>query len=396
MIVIAGRSAWEWWRTPPVVREIELDMEDVRSRLGKEIPSVVLHERKNASESARLVVGRLLGELKGVSLPVDVVVPQGHYDGRTRLLNPRRSLMADCPKHLVDRGGGLHVASVELAVIQMAAHESLVGVIEAMCEACGLYALCPQTGRNLVALELMRSFAAANDLTPQSGVAAYTDEWGRRIPHYLRDGEELAWTPCVDRHGSWTSIWKRSPLTQPERIVCAIADVPGLEGRRRAARAARYVCGGSGSPLETKVVMLICLPPMLGGEHLPFPELNKRIAFSEGARRLAGMRCCVADMLWPKQRVVVEVNGLSFHADRDGFIEHSGRRAALEADGYRVIDINYTQAAHLEQWDLLAITLAKALGRRPQARTARFLHNRDELHSQLFHHADKPEGALLF
>ena len=66
MIVIAGRSAWEWWRTPPVVREIELDMEDVRSRLGKEVPSVVLHERKNASEAARLVVSTQQGSTSSI------------------------------------------------------------------------------------------------------------------------------------------------------------------------------------------------------------------------------------------------------------------------------------------------------------------------------------------
>lgn len=396
MVVVAGQSAWEWWQTPPVVREIELDIEDIRLKLGNKIPPVLLRERKNASEAARLVGGRMLGELKGVSMPVDVMVPRGHYDGRTCLLNPSRRSIERLSKHLVNIGGGLGVASVELAMIQMAARESLPLVIEAMYEACGLYTLLPQTGRNHVAIESLKLFAIANNFTPQRGAAAYTDERGRRISCFSHDGSKVAWTPCVDRNGTWTSMWKRPPLTQPDLIACVITDVHGLEGRRRADRAVRYVRGGSGSPLETKVIMLICLPPMLGGEHLPFPELNRRIAFSEAARKLAGMRYCVADMLWPKQRVVVEVNGFSFHADRDGFIEHSGRRAALEADGYRVIDINYEQVAHLEQWDSMVATITEALDRRHQVRTARFLHHRDELHRQLFPHVDGKKESFPF
>lgn len=396
MIVVAGQSAWEWWQTPPVVRGIELDMEDIRAKAGGKIPPVLLRERKNASEAARLVSGRLLGELKGVSLPVDLMVPCGHYDGRTHLLNPSRRSTESLSKHLVNIGGGLGVASVELATIQMAAHEPLPLVIEAMYEACGLYTLLPQTDRNLVAIESLRLFAAANSLTPRRGVAAYTDEWGRRIPCFSQGEDKVVWTPCVDRNGSWTSIWKRPPLTSPGLIACTIADVYGLQGRRCAGRAVRYVRGGSGSPLETKVIMLICLPPMLGGEHLPFPELNRRVVFSEAASKLAGMSYCVADMLWPKQHVIAEVDGFSFHADRDGFFEHSGRRAALEADGYRVIDINYEQVVHLEQWDSMITMLAGALGRRPQARSTRFLQHRDELHDQLFSRLDSERWSSRF
>jgi very-short-patch-repair endonuclease len=49
------------------------------------------------------------------------------------------------------------------------------------------------------------------------------------------------------------------------------------------------------------------------------------------------------DAVWPRQRLVVEVDGRTFHASRDAFERDRARDAELQAHGYRVIRVTWRQ-----------------------------------------------------
>lgn len=130
--------------------------------------------------------------------------------------------------------------------------------------------------------------------------------------------------------------------------------------------------------------MLLCLPPRYGGEHLETPYLNRRINYSPLARCMTDGESCVADLVWPDRKVIIEANGFKFHADRMGFLEMTGRTSALESMGYTVVDITYGQMADLTQFDVKLDRIASALGLNLRKRTREFLEKRNELHAALF------------
>jgi len=51
----------------------------------------------------------------------------------------------------------------------------------------------------------------------------------------------------------------------------------------------------------------------------------------------------VVDVLWPKQRLVVEVDGYAYHANRAAFERDRRRDQRLIAAGYRVIRVTWLQ-----------------------------------------------------
>jgi very-short-patch-repair endonuclease len=49
------------------------------------------------------------------------------------------------------------------------------------------------------------------------------------------------------------------------------------------------------------------------------------------------------DLLWPDQRLIVEVDGFAYHAGRRAFERDRARDARLTASGYRVLRVTYRQ-----------------------------------------------------
>jgi very-short-patch-repair endonuclease len=86
---------------------------------------------------------------------------------------------------------------------------------------------------------------------------------------------------------------------------------------------------------------------LLRRARLPFPRTNVR---------LAGYQ---ADFLWPKQRLIVEVDGFQFHGHRYAFERDRKRDAAHVLAGYRVIRITWRQLT--EEPMAVAVTIARAL-----------------------------------
>lgn len=393
-MIIIGQSALDWWRTPPGIKSAPLTpgMMLNYSTSVYDNHRRVMHQRKNACGPARLIGNRLFSDLKGVQLPVQVLVPHDASEPRNSMVRAHRMYRPIPEELLIDLGEGLQVVRPEVAAIQVACARGFYRVIELMFELTGLFCLFHPTIRAKIAAKELFIDSQENEERAEqaySAATAYYDTFGEKVA-YRNDAVDVSrdsqsWTPCIGRSGEYSGMYKRPPLVSCESLQQVLSELGRLHGIGVARRAAQFVHPGSGSPLETKMCMIACLPPRYGGESLPSPELNRRIAFDPQAANLAHMKSCVGDLVWSDKKVVLEVNGYEFHADRSGFKIESGREGALESMGYTVVDITCEQMSNEFMLDLKLERLSSALGAALQKRSERFLKERRDLLAALFH-----------
>ena len=80
---------------------------------------------------------------------------------------------------------------------------------------------------------------------------------------------------------------------------------------------------------------------------LPSPRTNARVDRYE------------VDVLWPAERVIVEVDGFAFHGSRSRFEEDRTRDARLVSRGYRVVRVTWRQIS--EQPEAVLVHVAGVL-----------------------------------
>lgn len=237
--------------------------------------------RSNAREADRLVHARLLGDLKGVSLPVHVMVDDASSMHASDLVFPHKY-----PKGLPygseeDLGNGLSVLLPEYAVSVPCCRMTAVQIAKMMFEACGIFSLLPLTGRlGLAIKDMLDQGMLVRDSSRPNGVYGYSDEYGRPIlPCGLDDGSVM-WSPSFDTSGRLTNLWKRPPITSVERLELAIDKLDGTISLEEVRRALKVVFNGAASPEEVYAVMLLCSGAWFGGESFGSPDLNRRISFT--------------------------------------------------------------------------------------------------------------------
>lgn len=183
-------------------------------------------------------------------------------------------------------------------------------------------------------------------------------------PTYGSARSSSRWTTCVHT--------RKPPRSSPAR------------GTARALCAAQQAMEGSGSPLESKAAIMLFTERSIGGEQLTDVKLNHTIALTEKAQALAHQKTCVADALDSQHELVFEANGETYHADRHGFTEQSGRRAALETIGYTVMDITNDMINDLERFDAFLTSIEMQTGIHLRDKSVAFLGRREKLHGELF------------
>jgi len=92
---------------------------------------------------------------------------------------------------------------------------------------------------------------------------------------------------------------------------------------------------------------------LIRAARLPEPGTNARIGGWE------------VDLLWPKQRLIVESDGYAFHSSRGSFERDRRKDAELTAQGYRVIRVTWRQLT--DEPEAVIAVLATALSRLPSA-----------------------------
>ena len=383
--VICDLSAWAYWSTPPIVRDTDIPLSVATSLEGLGMPPRMFSLRRDSSEPEARIRGRLLGDLKGIPLPISVLVGPDAGRRRTRTVAPRKMRIDLSDDDLVDLGAGLYVTSPEATLRHLARRLELGALLMRMYEACGLYAICPGTARaRYVVRELVSGGLLDRDVVRSwEHFPAYSEPSGSRVAY----ADDAPWAPCFKRNGSITDLWKRPPLTRGEALLESIERVAapkGVRGLALARRAAEQVLDGSGSPLESRCAILMFTARELGGEDWPRPHLNRIIELDESGRNLSGQRSCVADALLPSLNAIIEVNGEEYHADEWGFAERSGRLHALEGMGYTVFEVIDDHLRDLDKLDDMMGACAMKLGLPFRPRLSDFVVERDALHRQIF------------
>lgn len=174
---------------------------------------------------------------------------------------------------------------------------------------------------------------------------------------------------------------KREPLATAKALERFIEKTCGLRGEKKARRALRFVRDGSASPMETNLVMALCLPRMLGGYGIELPELNPRIAARSGGLVARDHFAC--DLYWKKHRVAVEYDSREHHSGNDAETRDSARRSALLAQGITVVTITPEQFFDARKLDEAARAVAKLTGTRLPANEAGWMMRRHDLRAEL-------------
>lgn len=387
--IVSGISAWQYWSTAPIVRDVDIPQEDACAKRphGGGLPEDFFRPRVNRCELLSFLAEHLLGDLKGAQLPIHIMADRSADRHKSDLCKCRLR------PHWISRDDYLHIGSElsvltpEATLLSLALENDEITLALKICEAAGLYAVANETPLYNVALEAL----LGNDVISKDEQRArrehineYYDANGHPVSFLSRSGHSIPWELSFDRNGLPTDLWKRAPLLAVEDLQLYAQSKAGEYGAKKLLSAARLAQNGLESPLESKAMMLMCAGAWRGGEGWPAPWLNRRIEFEGAARELAGRSHCVCDQLWLEQKVVIEVNGLAYHADRQGFILKSGRTAALESLGYRVIDLDYEQMYNLDQWDARVEVISQMLGLPLKKRTPAFIRRQRALHKELF------------
>jgi very-short-patch-repair endonuclease len=133
--------------------------------------------------------------------------------------------------------------------------------------------------------------------------------------------------------------------TELDRVV---ADQEGWPYVRRARRAVALSDAGSESVLETLVRVRLTLAGVTR------PELQARIETAGGSYRV--------DMLWRRERVILEADGLDkYRAGWQTLVDEKRRQENLERAGYRVIRVTWREL--MQQPDDVVRRVRAALGR---------------------------------
>jgi very-short-patch-repair endonuclease len=74
------------------------------------------------------------------------------------------------------------------------------------------------------------------------------------------------------------------------------------------------------------------------GARLPMPRLNAHVATADALVEV--------DVLWPRQRVIIELDGAAVHQTRRAFHADRRRDAALAAEGYVVVRLTWQRVTH--------------------------------------------------
>ena len=249
----------------------------------------------------------------GCSLPLQVTVtePAARPRGRNLVGHVR---VAEVPVGaFVQVGPDMFASSPEFAFTQMADELTLVELMALAHELCGTYA---------------------------------------RLP----EGELLLGCP---------------PLTSTAKLARFIDSSSGFRGRDNAVRTVEYLFDGAATPQQAQVLMLLCLPYLLGGFYLPRPKVNERVGMASWERGQAAFYVC--DLYWPEARLEVAC----------GSETDPVRQAALERTGIRTVRITDELLRDPAQFKKTARALARALGKRLRYHDPEFSQAHDELRREL-------------
>ncbi len=179
--------------------------------------------------------------------------------------------------------------------------------------------------------------------------------------------------------------FESAPIATTKKRLRSFAErAKGMRGAAIALRALRWVVDGSNSPMESALMLFLCLPVRMGGYAFPLPSLNPSTDLGKKASLMLDQQAMRCDLHWIKEHVVVEYDSSEEHLNPQAAAQDSRRANLLQYKDICVISVTPQIIANHVQFDSVAKQLAKALGIRIDARKLLYSKKRRELRSQLF------------
>lgn len=169
-------------------------------------------------------------------------------------------------------------------------------------------------------------------------------------------GYELCGCYTQTQDESVETEYNLEPVTSLRRLQWFTESNSHLKGSRKARRALRYIRANSYSPMESILVMLLCLPVMLGGYGIPWPQLNVCIDFTDQYGRKAKRYC---DLYWSDMRLAIEYDSDEFHAPGTKWQHDSMRRVELGLQDIEVVSVGPMQIINETETEKLARLIAR-------------------------------------
>ena len=375
-IIICDISAFDFWRTPPIVRMLlaanEQD-QNLRSILDEQSianlrasvansslcktflqPNTALRKPGNAAKALAPITPLLAANHQG---PIDIAVESHSQCHNSSIIRPRFCARPIPLDHITAIDECVSVASPQFALLQIARRASLARTIMLASELCGTFAIYQAAPPIRSALQTIANSRAF----PQVG----------------------GWKPFITAQGMITDLWSRPALATPDELMTIARDLPARRGSGRLRLAASLTTPGAASPLEVQAGMLLGLSRQYGGEGYTEFSFNKRVDLSPDARALAQRSHCYCDLYWD-DGVDVECQSAAAHNQESSFLSDSDRTAALTYMGIDVIPVTYGQLADEHRFNALSRTIAKVRGKRIRPKTNRQVMAVKELRRDLF------------
>ena len=196
-------------------------------------------------------------------------------------------------------------------------------------------------------------------------------------------GLELCGTYTLRADGAFG--FENCPAATTRKQLASFTErAKGMRGATTARSALRWVIDGAHSPMESALMLFLCLPVRLGGYAFPFPDLNPEVKLGIRAAHMLGQDDIRCDLHWLKKHVVVEYNSTDVHLNPHTAAKDALRSNTLQYKDHTVISVTPYMIANHVQFDGVARQLGKALGVRIDSRKLLYSKARRELRVQLF------------
>ena len=175
------------------------------------------------------------------------------------------------------------------------------------------------------------------------------------------------------------------PVATTKQLLSSfVKRAKGMRGATKAGQALRWVVDGSNSPMESSLMLYLCLPVRLGGYAFRLPDLNPTTSLGKKAVAVLNYESIRCDLHWVKERVALEYNSTQEHLNPRSAAKDARRANTLGYSDINLIIVTPHMIADHTQFDGVAKQLAKALGVRMGSRKLLYSKARRELREQLF------------
>ena len=175
----------------------------------------------------------------------------------------------------------------------------------------------------------------------------------------------------------------RPALTSAHKLALYVERYGGRHGARVLRRLLRYVIDDSASPMESRTLLLLCLPSKMGGYQLPMPQHNVSIPITGQARSHTRRKHLICDLYWSQYRLDVECDSTTHHSSKQQLGIDSDRRIILDAMHYSYVGITTWQLEHADEFANVVQAIRRAMNRKLRNAPEHVQANREALRQYL-------------